>query len=89
VAAGGTVLSTGGKGFLQFTMPRRFGGFTQTIQTDGGSEFRVLLGEAEFAKSARLFCRQHRIARPYKKNEQSFIETPIKPERLYRKHGLP
>jgi len=44
VLTGGSVLSTGGKGFLQFTMPRRFGGFTQTIQTDGGSEFRVLLG---------------------------------------------
>ena len=56
--------------FLRFTMPRRFGGFVQTIQTDGGSEF-----EAEFAALAPYFCRQHRIARPYKKNEQSFIES--------------
>ena len=42
----------------------------QAIQTDDGSEF-----EAEFAHSARLFCRQHRIARPYRKNEQLFIES--------------
>lgn len=42
----------------------------QTIQTDGGSEF-----EAELARTVPQFCRQHRIARPYKKNEQSFIES--------------
>jgi len=65
-----SLLAADGEAFLKFTMPRRFGGFVQTIQTDGGSEF-----EAEFAKEARLFCRQHRIARPYKKNEQSFIES--------------
>ena len=59
-----------GEAFLRFTLPRRFGGFVQTIQTDGGSEF-----EAEFARSVPQFCRQHRIARPYKKNEQSFIES--------------
>ena len=47
-----------------------FGGFPQTIQTDGGSEF-----EAELAAQARLCCLRHRIARPYKKNEQSFIES--------------
>ncbi len=65
-----SLLAADGEAFLRFAMPRRFGGFTQTIQTDGGSEF-----EAEFAQSAPLFCRQHRIARPYKKNEQSFIES--------------
>ena len=65
-----SLLALDGAAFLAFTMPRRFGGFVQTIQTDGGSEF-----EAEFAKEARLFCRQHRVARPYKKNEQSFVES--------------
>jgi len=44
-------------------------GHCQTIQTDGGSEF-----EAEFARLAPTFADHHRIARPYKKNEQAFIE---------------
>jgi transposase len=65
-----SLLAVDGEAFLRFVMPRRFGGFTQTIQTDGGSEF-----EAEFHSAAPFFCRQHRIARPYKKNEQSFIES--------------
>ncbi len=43
-----------GEAFLKFTMPRRFGGFVQTIQTDGGSEF-----EAEFHSMAPFFCRLH------------------------------
>ena len=48
---------------------RRVGAFTQTIQTAGGSEF-----EAEFSTQAHLCYRHCRIARPYRKNEQSFIE---------------
>ena len=44
-------------------------GHCQTIQTDGGSEF-----EAEFAQLAPTACDHHRVARPYKKNEQAFIE---------------
>ena len=44
-------------------------GHCQTLQTDGGSEF-----EAEFAQRAPAFADHHRIARPYKKNEQAFIE---------------
>ncbi len=39
-----SLLAADGEAFLRFAMPRRFGGFTQTIQTNGGSEFRVLLG---------------------------------------------
>lgn len=65
-----SLLAADGEAFLKFTMPRRFGGFVQTIQTDGGSEF-----EAEFTRQARLCCRRHRVARPYKKNGQSFIES--------------
>jgi transposase len=42
----------------------------EVVQTDGGSEF-----EAEFARQVWRYCRQHRIARPYKKNEQSYIES--------------
>ncbi len=44
-------------------------GHCQVIQTDGGSEF-----EAEFAALAPTYADQHRIARPYKKNEQAFVE---------------
>jgi IS30 family transposase len=44
-------------------------GHCQTIQTDGGSEF-----EAEFAALVPAFADHHRVARPYKKNEQAFIE---------------
>ena len=65
-----SLLALDGEAFLKVTMPRRFGGYAQTIQTDGGSEF-----EAEFARSVPYFCHQHRVARPYKKNEQSFIES--------------
>jgi len=64
-----SLLAKDGQAFLEHAMARRFGGFVQTIQTDGGSEF-----EAEFHAAAPFFCRSHRIARPYKKNEQSFIE---------------
>lgn len=56
--------------FLNQTMPRRFNGFSDLIQTDGGSEF-----EAEFKDNVLNYTNTHRIARPYKKNEQSFIET--------------
>lgn len=41
----------------------------QTIQTDGGSEF-----EKEFAQLVPAAADHHRVARPYKKNEQAFIE---------------
>ncbi|MBE0688535.1 MAG: transposase [Anaerolineae bacterium] len=40
------------------------------LQTDGGSEFK-----AECAQSLHHLCQQHRVARPYKKNEQAFIEA--------------
>lgn len=44
-------------------------GHCQTIQTDGGSEF-----EAEFAQCVLTAADHHRVARPYKKNEQAFVE---------------
>jgi len=40
-----------------------------TIQTDGGSEF-----QADFARLVSTYAQHHRLARPYKKNEQAFIE---------------
>lgn len=45
-------------------------GYVEQLQTDGGSEFK-----AECAAAMHRFCDQHRVARPYKKNEQAFIEA--------------
>ncbi len=56
--------------FLYRSMKRRFGGYVNLLQTDGGPEFK-----AEFKSKLPLFCNRHRIARPYRKNEQSYIES--------------
>ena len=56
--------------FLHQSMRRRFGGHVNLLQTDGGSEFK-----AEFKSKVHSFCSRHRIARPYRKNKQSFIES--------------
>lgn len=56
--------------FLERSMERRFDGHVFLLQTDGGSEFK-----AEFKEALHKFCEYHRIARPYKKNEQSYIES--------------
>src|SRR4030066_5326 len=56
--------------FLYQSMRRRFDGQVNLLQTDGGPEFK-----AEFKSKVPLFCSRHRIARPYRKNEQSFIES--------------
>jgi transposase len=56
--------------FLQHCMGRRFGGYTQLLQTDGGSEFKD-----KFLEAVHGYCDRHRVARPYKKNEQSYIES--------------
>jgi transposase InsO family protein len=47
---------------------RRFGPM-QTLQTDGGSEF-----EKEFADGVDHYAQEHVVARPYRKNDQAFIE---------------
>jgi transposase len=56
--------------FLLQSMRRRFDGHVNLLQTDGGPEFK-----AEFKSKVHSFCSHHRIARPYRKNEQSFIES--------------
>lgn len=53
--------ATDGKAFLDHCMPRRFDGFSEIIQTDGGSEFKGV-----FSASVNDYCARHRIARPYK-----------------------
>ena len=56
--------------FLKQSMARRFGGHVQLLQTDGGTEFKET-----FKSHVREFCDRHRVARPYKKNEQAYIES--------------
>lgn len=62
--------SDDGAVFLQAAMVRRFTGRVEVLQTDGGPEFK-----GAFAQHARAYCDRHRIARPYKKNEQAYIES--------------
>ena len=56
--------------FLCQSMERRFDKHVNLLQTDGGPEFR-----ADFLNALPAFCDRHRIARPYRKNEQSYIES--------------
>lgn len=65
-----TLTSDDGAAFLQTAMSRRFTGQVEVLQTDGGPEFK-----GAFAQQARAYCDRHRIARPYKKNEQAYIES--------------
>lgn len=62
--------SQSGHKFLQFSMPRRFDGHVNLIQTDGGSEFKD-----EFSDHVLEYCDKRRVSRAYKKNEQSYIES--------------
>lgn len=43
---------------------------TELLQRDGGPEFKL-----EWEQEARQFCTRIRTARPYRKNEQSYIES--------------
>lgn len=56
--------------FLRYSMQRRFNSFSKLIQTDGGPEFKD-----EFKKHVLEYTKRHRISHPYKKNEQSYIES--------------
>lgn len=62
--------SEAGAAFLRTAMARRFTGRVAVLQTDGGPEFK-----GAFAQQAHAYCDRHRIARPYKKNEQAYIES--------------
>jgi len=59
-----------GEVFLDQSMGRRFGDYVDLIQTDGGHEFKD-----SFKKKVTIYCERHRIAHPYRKNEQSYIES--------------
>ena len=48
----------------------RYFGFADLLQRDGGSEF-----EKEWEQEARQYCNRIRTSRPYRKNEQAYIES--------------
>ena len=56
--------------FLGQSMTRRFDSHVSLIQTDGGPEFKD-----KFTDHVLEYCDRHRVSRPYKKDEQSFIES--------------
>lgn len=65
-----SLTSRDGAIFLDTCMGRRFGGHTDLLQVDGGPEFKN-----EFKRKVFFYADRFRIARPYKKNEQSYIES--------------
>ncbi len=64
------LMSKDGAIFLCTAMTRRFTGPVQIVQTDGGPEFKGVV-----AQQVLQYCARHRIARLYKKNEQTYIES--------------
>ncbi len=64
-----TLTSTDGKDFLEKSFANRFH-HTELLQTDGGPEFK-----GEFKQEVLYYADRFRVARPYKKNEQSYIES--------------
>lgn len=58
-----------GLDFLNFSFNNKFN-HTQLLQADGGPEFK-----AEFRSNVFHYADRFRVSRPYKKNEQSYIES--------------
>lgn len=61
---------TAGDGAKALLQQMQYFEFSDMLQKDGGSEFK-----AEWSEQARQYCHRIRTARPYKKNEQSYIES--------------
>lgn len=59
-----------GADFLDTCMQRRFNSHSDLIQADGGHEFKD-----KFKAKVYTYTDRFRISRPYKKNEQSYIES--------------
>lgn len=65
-----SLTSADGVIFLDTAMKRRFNSHSELIQSDGGSEFKDKFRERVYDYTDRF-----RISAPYKKNEQSYIES--------------
>lgn len=64
-----SLTSADGLDFLRYSMETRYKR-TNLLQTDGGPEFK-----GEFRQNVFNYTDRFRVARPYKKNEQSYIES--------------
>lgn len=65
-----TLTSTDGEIFLNTCMERRFDSHSDMIQADGGPEFKD-----KFTAKVYTYTDRFRVSRPYKKNEQAYIES--------------
>lgn len=65
-----SLTSHDGAAFLETTMQRRFNLHSDLIQADGGPEFKD-----EFRRKVDKYTDRYRVSAPYKKNEQSYIES--------------
>lgn len=57
-------------GLIALNQQMQYFQFSDMLQCDGGSEFK-----ADWSKVAKNYCHRVRTARPYKKNEQAYIES--------------
>lgn len=64
-----SLTSADGENFLHQAFKERYK-HTNLLQTDGGSEFKD-----QFKRKVHLYTDRFRISRPYRKNEQAFIEA--------------
>ena len=64
-----TLTAKDGLDFLEFSFSNRYQ-HVNLLQTDGGPEFK-----AEFRSNVFKFADRFRVSRPYKKNEQAYIES--------------
>lgn len=64
-----TLTAADGLDFLNYSFINRYK-HVGLLQTDGGPEFK-----AEFRRNVFQFADRFRVSRPYKKNEQSYIES--------------
>lgn len=64
-----SLTSRDGEDFLHYAFHTRFKK-TELLQTDGGSEFKD-----KFKRNVFKYAERFRIARPYRKNEQAYIES--------------
>lgn len=64
-----SLTASDGLDFLKYSFTSRYK-HTDLLQTDGGSEFK-----AQFRSNVFNYANRFRVSRPYKKNEQSYIES--------------
>lgn len=64
-----SLTSRDGEDYLKYAFTTRFN-HVELLQTDGGSEFKD-----NFKRKVYLYADRFRISRPYRKNEQAFIES--------------